>query len=409
MLECKGKFVLGGGDVFIISFIFYKYILTMDSDKKVIEDFLNDSLNFNKIKKGSILQGEIISSLKDEVIVNINYFCDGIVKKDELLNEIIHGETYLKGEKINVYVISLDDGFGNVLLSEKRADYEKSIEELEEFYKNGDKINVVVKEELSAGLICYYKGVRGFIPKSRISVNKVLLSDYLNKVLEVILIEFDINKNRIVFSGKEIEEEKIQKHKRRVLNEINIGDKFLGTVKSIKDFGIFVDINGVQGLVHKSEITYKKNFNISDFVSVGDKIDVYVLNFDKENGKLSLTMKDLNYNPFQEYKNHFIEGNVYEVVILKIISSGVIVSLNDELSGFIHLSEFPDDINNLNKSFKIGDKIKAKVLNVDEESKKISLSYSKVFEEDNDLTYTDGENLSTTLGDIFGNIFSKLK
>lgn len=381
----------------------------MDSDKKVIENFLNDSLNFKKIKQGSILQGEIISSLKDEVIVNINYFCDGIVKKDELLNEIIYGETYLKGEKIDVYVISLDDGFGNVLLSEKRADYEKSIQKLEEVYKNGEKVKVIVKEELSAGLICYYKGVRGFIPKSRVSVNKVFLSDYLNKVLEVILIEFDVNKNRIVFSGKEVEEEKIQKHKEKILDEINIGDKFLGTVKSIKDFGIFVDINGVQGLVHKSEITYKKNFNINDFVSVGDKIDVYVLNFDKENGKLSLTMKDLNYNPFQEYKNHFIEGNVYEVVVLKIISSGVIVSLNDELSGFIHLSEFPDDINNLNKAFKIGDKIKAKVLSVNEESKKISLSYSKVFEEDNDLIYTDEENLNITLGDIFGNIFSKLK
>lgn len=381
----------------------------MDSDKKVIEDFLNDSLNFKKIKQGSILQGEIISSLKDEVIININYFCDGIVKKDELLNEIINGETYLKGEKIDVYVISLDDGFGNVLLSEKRADYEKSIKKLEEVYKNGDKVKVIVKEELSAGLICYYKGVRGFIPKSRVSVNKVFLSDYLNKVLEVILIEFDVDKNRIVFSGKEIEEEKIQKHKKRVLDEINIGDKFLGTVKSVKDFGVFVDINGVQGLVHKSEITYKKNFNINDFVSVGDKIDVYVLNFDKENGKLSLTMKDSNYNPFQEYKNHFIEGNVYEVVILKIISSGIIVSLNDELSGFIHLSEFPDDINNLNKAFKIGDKIKAKVLSVNEENEKISLSYSKVFEEENDLTYTDEENLNTTLGDIFGNIFSKLK
>lgn len=381
----------------------------MDSDKKVIEDFLNDSLNFKKIKQGSILQGEIISSLKDEVIININYFCDGIVKKDELLNEIINGETYLKGEKIDVYVISLDDGFGNVLLSEKRADYEKSIKKLEEVYKNGDKVKVIVKEELSAGLICYYKGVRGFIPKSRVSVNKVFLRDYLNKVLEVILIEFDVDKNRIVFSGKEIEEEKIQKHKKRVLDEINIGDKFLGTVKSVKDFGVFVDINGVQGLVHKSEITYKKNFNINDFVSVGDKIDVYVLNFDKENGKLSLTMKDSNYNPFQEYKNHFIEGNVYEVVILKIISSGIIVSLNDELSGFIHLSEFPDDINNLNKAFKIGDKIKAKVLSVNEENEKISLSYSKVFEEENDLTYTDEENLNTTLGDIFGNIFSKLK
>lgn len=381
----------------------------MDRDKKIIEELMDDSLSFKKIKKGSILKGEIISSLKDEIVVNINYFCDGIVRKEELLKDIVVGETYLKGQQIDVFVVSLDDGFGNVLLSEKKAYYENAINELREIYKNGKKVEVFVKEEVNAGLVCDFKGVRGFIPKSRVSINKVNLSDYLNKVLEVVLIEFDMSKNKVVFSRKEIEQEKIEKNKRELLSRINVGDKFLGTVKNIKDFGIFVDIGGVQGFVHKSEMIHKQKFNINDLVKVGDKVNVYVLNYDKENNKVLLTMKDSNYSPFLEYKNDFIEGNIYDVTVLKIVSSGIIVSLNDELTGFIHVSEISDDMVNLNKSFKVGDKIKAKILSINGEDEKISLSYKKVFEEENDSTYVDNEVSNSTLGDVFKDIFSKLK
>ncbi len=381
----------------------------MDRDKKIMEELMDDSLSFKKIKKGSILKGEIISSLKDEIVVNINYFCDGIVRKEELLKDIVVGETYLKGQQIDVFVVSLDDGFGNVLLSEKKAYYENAINELREIYKNGKKVEVFVKEEVNAGLVCDFKGVRGFIPKSRVSINKVNLSDYLNKVLEVVLIEFDMSKNKVVFSRKEIEQEKIEKNKREILSRINVGDKFLGTVKNIKDFGIFVDIGGVQGFVHKSEMTHKQKFNINDLVKVGDKVNVYVLNYDKENNKVLLTMKDSNYSPFLEYKNDFIEGNIYDVTVLKIVSSGIIVSLNDELTGFIHVSEISDDMVNLNKSFKVGDKIKAKILSINGEDEKISLSYKKVFEEENDSTYVDNEVSNSTLGDVFNDIFSKLK
>lgn len=381
----------------------------MDRDKKIMEELMDDSLSFKKIKKGSILKGEIISSLKDEIVVNINYFCDGIVRKEELLKDIVVGETYLKGQQIDVFVVSLDDGFGNVLLSEKKAYYENAINELREIYKNGKKVEVFVKEEVNAGLVCDFKGVRGFIPKSRVSINKVNFSDYLNKVLEVVLIEFDMSKNKVVFSRKEIEQEKIEKNKRELLSRINVGDKFLGTVKNIKDFGIFVDIGGVQGFVHKSEMTHKQKFNINDLVKVGDKVNVYVLNYDKENNKVLLTMKDSNYSPFLEYKNDFIEGNIYDVTVLKIVSSGIIVSLNDELTGFIHVSEISDDMVNLNKSFKVGDKIKAKILSINGEDEKISLSYKKVFEEENDSTYVDNEVSNSTLGDVFKDIFSKLK
>lgn len=381
----------------------------MMKEENLMKELLNDSLNFKKIKKGNILKGEIISSSKDEVIVNINYFCDGIIKKNELSHELIEGKNYLRGEEINVYVISLDDGEGNISLSEKKADCRNAINKLNEIYKSGECIKVFVKDIVNSGLVCDFMGIRGFIPRSRLSVNKVDLSSYLNKYLEVILIEFDINKNRVVFSRKEIEEREITNNRKQFLSKITAGDKFIGVVKNIKDYGVFVDIDGIQGFVHKSQMSYKQRFNIEDLVKIGDKIDVYILNYDEKSDKLSLTMKDLNYNPYSFYKNEFIEGNIYEVCVFKVISSGLIVSLNDEITGFIHISELPDDIKSIDKSFKVGDKLKAKILSINLSEGKISLSNVKVFEDENKFDYIDEDNSNETLGDIFKDIFSKIK
>lgn len=381
----------------------------MDAEKKTMEQLMNESFNFNKIKKGMLLKGEIISSYEDEVVVNINYFCDGIIKKHELTKDIDLGKNYLKGDQIDVIVLSVDDGNGNVSLSEKKAHFRNVINNLNNIYKNKENIEVYIKDKVDAGLICDYEGIRGFIPKSRISINKVDLGDYLNKKMKVRLIDLDLDKNKIIFSGKEIEKEEIDKIKKQILDNVNIGDKFLGIVKNIKDFGVFVDIGGIQGFVHKSQITYKQNFNINDLVKIGDKVTVYVLNFDSETQKIDLTMKDSNYSPYLEYKNDFIEGNVYEVEVVKVLNSGMIVSLNDELTGFIHISEFMDDVN-INKDFKIGDKLKAKVIGINIEDKKISLSHKKVFEEENNTyDYVEEKETSNTLGDVFKDLFSKLR
>ncbi len=381
----------------------------MMKEENLMNELINDSLNFKKIKKGDILKGDIISSSKDEVIVNINYFCDGIIKKDELSHELIEGENYLKGDQINVYVISLDDGEGNISLSEKKADYKNAVAKLNEIYKSGEHVKVLIKDTVESGLVCEFMGIRGFIPRSRLSVNKVELSSYLNNFLEVILIEFDISKNRVVFSHKEIEALEILNSRKQFLSNISVGDKFKGSVKNIQDYGIFVDIDGIQGFVHKSQMSYKQRFNIKDLVKIGDKIDVYILNYDEKNDKLSLTMKDLNYNPYSFYKNEFVEGNVYEVCVFKVISSGLIVSLNDEITGFIHISELPDDIKSIEKSFKVGDKLKAKILSINLSEGKISLSNVKVFEDENKFDYIDEDNSNETLGDMFKDIFSKFR
>lgn len=373
-----------------------------------MENFIDDSFDFKKIKKGNTLKGEIISVLKDEIVVNIKYFCDGIVKKDELSHEI-ESDFYLKGNEIDVYILSLDDGFGNVLLSEKKAHYENALKELKDIFKQKRKVYVSVKESVDAGLICDFKGVRGFIPRSMVSTSKVNLNDYVNKNIEVILIELNQSRGKVIFSSKEIEIERNELKKRKFLNEINVGDKFLGRVLSIKDFGIFVEVDGVQGLVHKSEITHKKNFNINDEVSIGDEVSLFVLNIDKENGKLSFTMKDSNYSPFDKYKNDFIVGSVHEGIISKILPFGVVVDLNNEVTGFIHISEFPDEFNNLSKSFKVSDRVKGKILSVDSKNKKISLSYSKVFDDDGDTSYIDEDISTSTLGDLFKDVFSKIK
>lgn len=373
----------------------------MDRDEKIMEE----SLNFRKIKKGSILKGEVISSHKDEVVVNINYFCDGIIKKDELLSE-----DYEKGSSIDVYVVSLDDGFGNIVLSEKKANYINVLNELKDMLKSGSRGFVHIKDKVDAGLICDYKGIRGFIPKSRISMRKVDLNDYIDKNLEVILVEFDVNKNRIIFSSKEIEIDREEKEKAKFFESLNVGDKFLGTVKNVKDFGAFIDISGVQAFIHKSEVSNKHNFDINSILKVSEKVSVSVLEVDKKNNKIYLTMKESNYNPYLEYKNDFVEENIYDVVVVKILSYGLIVALNDYLTGFIHTSEISDDYINLNKSFKTGDTIRAKIIWKDDKENKISLSCRNVYEyTKNEGGYIDESSQNVTLGEVFKDIFSKLR
>ncbi|BAK80755.1 30S ribosomal protein S1 [Candidatus Arthromitus sp. SFB-rat-Yit] len=373
----------------------------MDRDNKIMEE----SLNFKKIKKGSILKGEVISSYKDEVVVNINYFCDGIIKRDELL-----GEDYEKGSSIDVYVVSLDDGFGNIVLSEKKASYINALNKLKFILKSGDKVSVYIKDRVNSGLICEYKGIRGFIPGSRVSTHKVNLNDYIGKNLEVILIELDLNKNRVIFSAKEIEMDREAKERAKFLESLNVGDKFLGRVKSVKDFGAFIDISGVQAFIHKSEVSNKHNFDINSILKVSEKVSVSVLEVDKENNKIYLTMKESNYNPYLEYKNDFIEGNIYDVVVVKILSYGLIVSLNDYLTGFIHVSEISDEHVNLNKLFKIGDSIRAKIICKDDQENKISLSCRDTDEcTKNESGYIDENPQNDTLGEVFKDIFLKLR
>lgn len=373
----------------------------MDKDKKLMED----NIDFKKISRGMVLRGEVISSYKNEVVVNINYFCDGIIRKEECIND-----EYSPGEAIDVYVLSLDDGEGNVLLSEKRATYKNAVNEINKAYKDGTTLLVDVKEEISAGVVCNYKGVRGFIPKSKLSLNKFNLKDYEKSGIEVKVIELDTSKNKVVFSRKDIELELEEEKKRSILNSLKVGDKFEGVIKNIKDYGVFVDIGGVQGLIHKSELSYKHTFNINDMFKVGDKVLVYILDFNKDIGKVSMTMKDPNYDPFKENNKYLKEGDIYDVEVLKIISSGVIVSLNEYITGFIHISEISDENININKTFNVGDKIKAKIIYIDNASNKISLSYKQAFdEEEKEGSYIDEDTSNSTLGDVFKDIFSKLK
>lgn len=372
----------------------------MDRDNKIMEE----SLNFKKIRKGTILKGEVVSSYKDEVVVNINYFCDGIIKKDELLSE-----NYEKGSIIDVYVVSLDDGFGNVVLSEKKANYIVVSNELKDILKSGSRVSVYIKDRVDSGLICDYKGIRGFIPGSRVSTHRIDLNDYIGKTLEAILIELDLNKNRVIFSSKEIEVERKEEEKRKFFKSLSVGDKFLGTVKSVKDFGAFIDISGFPAFIHKSEVSNKHKFDINDILKVSKKVSVSILRIDKENNKLYLTMKESNYNPYLEYKNDFVEGNVYDVDVIKILPYGLVVSLNDYLTGFIHISEISNEILDLNKLFKIGDSIKAKITSIDHDEKKIFLSYKDIDECTNyEKGYTDKDTSNNTLGDVFKDIFSKL-
>ncbi len=367
---------------------------------------MEDSLNFKKIEKGSILKGRVIHISDDEITVDLNYLCDGIIKKSELVSSEIE-KFYEIGKEIVVYVISPDYEGGNVLLSEKKAYYFDVMDELNQIYKSNKVVSVYVKENVNAGLICEFKGIRGFIPKSKVYNNRDNLNFFLEKNLDVILIE--ISENRIIFSNIDAEEVKSKEIRKKFIDVVNVGDEFSAIVESIKDFGIFINVKGITGFVHKSEMSYKRRFNANDIVKVSDEVSVRLLKVDIDNQKLYFSMKDLKSDPFLNFVKDFKIGEIYEVCIEKIVTSGIIVLLNDEVTGFIHISEFPEDMQDLNRSFIIGDKIKAKILKIDSDNKKISLSYSKVLENNYDNNEYFEEEKFNTFGEIFKDIFLKLK
>lgn len=369
-----------------------------------MEELLNGEYSFKKIRKGEILTGEIISVKGDEVIVNINHYADGIIKSSNLINEDI--SYYNVSDKINVFVVSTDDGEGNVVLSEKKANELNVWKDLEVLIEDKTRINVLVKEVIDPGLVVHYKGIRGFIPRSRLGI---VSDNLIGTEIEVVTIEVDRSKNRVIFSHIEIEREKRKERRKELTNKLSEGDKFVGTVKNIKDFGIFVDIGGIEGLVHRSQISHKRNFNILDMFKTGDQVDVCILNYDKDKDRLSLSIKALLDEPFSKAKNYFKVEEIYDVKIEKILSSGLIVELGEDITGFIHISELPEEMSSINKSFSEGQMIKAKILKIDEENQKISLSYNKVNEEVEEVSSYETNDESQTIGDVWKDVLSQIK
>lgn len=370
------------------------------------ESEINDGLK--KIYVGDILEGKIISVTENDLLINIGYISDGVVPIDETMadDEISIKSLYNEGDLVKTKVIKTDDGDGNILLSIKKAEEILIWEELENAFKDGTNIKVKISETVKGGVVCNIKGVRAFIPASLISTKYVEdLNAYVGKELTVKIIEFNLEDKKIILSRKEVEALENELKKNEIFNSVKVGDRFMGTVVKLMNFGAFVDIGGVQGLVHNNDLSWKRVKHPSEIINEGDKVEVYIIDVDNKNKKLALGLKDINDNPWTNIESKFNVGMVVAGEIVRVTNFGAFAKIGDGIEGLIHISELSDKrISKAEDVVSIGDKVKVKIIGLDASSKRIQLSMKSADETDikEDINkFQSKEEATTSLEDVF--------
>ena len=367
---------------------------------KAIEDSLV------RLHRGDVVKGKVIALNDDEVMVNLGYKSDGIIPREELSNDpnVSPQDLYKEGEEIEVYVVNLDDGEGNVLLSTKILESIKGWDELEEIYNKKDKVSCKVIDVVKGGVIAIVKGLNGFIPASLISMNYVEdLNVFKGKSFYVKIIDFDRSKKRIILSRKELEKEEIEKKQNEVWNSLEIGKIIDGKVMRITDFGAFVDIGGIDGLVHISDMSWNRIKHPSEVVHEGENVKVQILNFDRKKGRVSLGLKQTMPEPWEVFIKEYKVGDIVEGTVVNILDFGAFIRLDFGVDGLVHVSQISNEhVNKPADKLSLGEKVTVKIMDIKEDERKISLSMKEVMEGVDNKDNIDVENkeMDVTVGDM---------
>lgn len=354
-----------------------------EMENKSFEEMLDDSLV--TLRTGQIVKGTVISvSDAGEVSVNLGYKSDGIIARSEFSDDdsVNPAEVVKPGDEIEVFVIRVNDGDGNVQLSKKKVDADKNYAVIEEAFNNGSTVTGKVTEQVKGGLIALVNGARVFVPSSQISNRYVEdLSSFIGNEYEFEVLEYDRSKRRIVVGRKVLVQKEIEAKKAEVFSSIKVGDRIEGKVSRIVDFGAFVDLGGVDGLIHISEMSWGRVKKVTDVLSVGDDVTVTVLDINPEKGKISLSLKDLNADPWKDAETKYAVGNVVTGKVVRMVPFGAFVELEEGVDGLVHISQIAyKHVEKPEDELTIGQEIQAKVTELDLAAKKISLSIKETLE-----------------------------
>ena len=359
---------------------------TMSENANAVVDNVEEELSFQELldqslvslHTGDIVKGTVISVSGEEVNVNLGYKSDGIIPKGEYSSDpnAVPSKELQPGDEIEVFVVRVNDGDGNVLLSKKRIETQKGMEEIQTAFNEGTPVTGKVTEVVKGGIIAVVNGVRVFIPSSQVS-NRYIedLSVFKGEDLTFNIIEFDRAKRRIIGGRKALIEKEIEAKKAALFASIEAGQKIEGTVSRITDFGAFVDLGGVDGLIHISEMSWGRITNPRDVLKEGDKVTAVVLDVDKEKGKISLSLKDIDSNPWNTAAEKYAVGNIVEGKVVRMVPFGAFIELEPGVDGLVHISQIAEKhVVKPEDELNAGEIIKVKVLEVTPEQKKISLS-----------------------------------
>lgn len=356
----------------------------MDNNNSMAQFMDQIDLAMKVPRRGHVLKGKIVQVTDNSLIVNIGYKSDGIVPLEEIASgatsELL--KSYEENQELDVYIIKTDDGEGNVLLSLKRVSMDADWTELEEFYAKETLIDVKVTEAVKGGVVAYYKEARGFIPASQLSVKFVdEVREFVGKTLSTKVIEFNRERKRAVFSHKVVMQKELNEKKYKVWEKAIVGATIEGEVKRITNFGVFIDLGGIDGMVHISELTWGRIKSPQELVKIGQTVSVKVIGADQTKEKISLSLKQLNNDPWSNFEAKYVVGQIYNGKVVNLTDFGAFVELEPGVEGLVHVSHISKKrIEKPSDELKIGDTRDVKLLEVDVNNKKVKLSIKEAQE-----------------------------
>ena len=328
-------------------------------------------------EEGDIVAGKVVQVDKDEVLLDIGYKSEGVIPARELTikHDIDPRQIVNIGDEIEALVTQKEDKEGRLILSKKKAQYERAWGQIEKVMSDDGVVNGTVIEVVKGGLIVDI-GLRGFLPASLVDLRRVRdLHPFVGKKIEAKIIELDRNRNNVVLSRRKYLEEAQSEGRKKFLEELQRGEVRKGQVSSIVNFGAFVDLGGVDGLVHVSELSWRHVEHPSEVVQVGQEVEVEVLDVDLERERISLSLKKTQEDPWRQFARLHQPGEIIEGQVTKLVPFGAFVRVADGVEGLVHISELADrHVDTAEQVVTVGENTKVKIIEVDSERRRISLS-----------------------------------
>ena len=335
-------------------------------------------------EEGDVVDGVVVKIDKDEVLLDIGYKSEGVIPLRELSirNDVDPNDVVAAGDKVEALVLQKEDADGRLILSKKRAQYERAWGRIEEIKNRDGTVEGPVIEVVKGGLILDI-GLRGFLPASLVEMRRVRdLQPYVGKQLECRIIELDKNRNNVVLSRRKFLEESQAEQRHEFLTSLEKGEIRTGTVSSIVNFGAFVDLGGVDGLVHVSELSWKHVDHPSEVVDVGQEVQVEVLDVDLERERVSLSLKATQEDPWRQFARTHNVGDVIEGRVTKLVPFGAFVELDEAIEGLVHISELAQHhVEKSEDEVHVHDRVMVKIIDIDLDRRRISLSRKQAMRE----------------------------
>ena len=352
--------------------------LLIEIDGKIVPNYAATMVSFDE---GDVVNGRVVRIDKDEVLVDIGYKSEGVIPSNELSirKSVEPSDEVELGEEVDALVLTKEDAEGRLILSKKRARFEKAWRRIETAAESGEPVEGSVIEVVKGGLILDL-GVRGFLPASLVDIRRVHnLDEFMGQTLECKVIELNRSRNNVVLSRRAVLEEERKEVREQILDRLQPGQVVEGKISNIVDFGAFVDLDGIDGLIHISELSWSHVNHPSEVVAIGDDVRIKVLDIDRDRQRISLGLKQTQEDPWQRVVSTHRPGDVLEGSVTKVVAFGAFVEILPGVEGLVHISELADHhVESPSEVVEPGTSLNVKILEIDEERRRLSLSIKRV-------------------------------